>query len=622
MKSAPPAKAVPPMKAPPPQPSSGTPLQVQTEVSGSEYELVERRLGILTKIIERRSPAQDELQEIMKVPEVRAAIAMQHRGQRQEAMALLSKFKLDLEQKHNQSKARQDPRRRSQEEQPAPAAQPDVRQADPRRAEARPADPRQSEAQPAVAPPPADPRRTEPVPGAAAVPSKPPDPRRAASMPPAKVEAPVAVKRPLPEAGVADPRKARRAERADRAKAVKVQPKAAPAKNDAPVLIEDDEEEAEKEKAEEAKQKERVEKEVAVERQMLRGASSIGFSEAWLRQFMDQLPTKGADPNKPSAAVGRRVLSASGEQMVYVDEMSPSEVLLLLQLVFLLEERLRKSGGALDVTQRIPHTFGYLQVEPAIDVMLKRFFDELPHQCTTTGLRFASRDKLRRHHDALFRRRSINQQRTRGAEARGWMESIPEWVGNRDLVVGPALFRLGDAEDSKGTSGEAGAQTGRSGSGGENAESGDVGNPCEGEPRWLCPFDERRSICPISGEPFERTWSYALNDWAYTDVVAVEPGSDEHLEFPTDAKHPPRLSETAVLFKRSCFFNTPATKRLAALEECSSIHAPHMPDAAKQPGAEEKETPAPPAPPPPPVHPLDEELAKLMKSKRLPGPFF
>merc|ERR1719361_2200754 len=118
-----------------------------------------------------------------------------------------------------------------------------------------------------------------------------------------------------------------------------------------------------------------------------------------------------------------------------------------MQLIFLLEERVRSSGGGIDLTQRIPHTFSYLQVEPAIDVMLKRFFDELPFQCTTTGLRFGSREKLRKHHDALYRRRTLLQQRQRGAEARGWMESIPEWVGNRDLVVGPALFSIGGAGD-------------------------------------------------------------------------------------------------------------------------------------------------------------------------------
>merc|ERR1719210_755980 len=167
---------------------------------------------------------------------------------------------------------------------------------------------------------------------------------------------------------------------------------------------------------------------------------------------MEQMPTKTVPQEVQKLevpSVGRKVLGASGEQMVYVDELSPSETLLLLQLIFLLEERLRRTGGGIDLTQRIPHTFSYLQVEPAIDVMLKRFFDELPFQCTTTGLRFGSREKLRKHHDALYRRRQQQQQRQRGAEARGWMESIPEWVGNRDLVVGPALFRLGEAGDEK-----------------------------------------------------------------------------------------------------------------------------------------------------------------------------
>merc|ERR1719162_92629 len=66
-------------------------------------ELVERRLSILSKIIERRSPGHEELREIMEVPEVRKAITMQQKGQRQKAMALLSDFKQTLERKHKEA---------------------------------------------------------------------------------------------------------------------------------------------------------------------------------------------------------------------------------------------------------------------------------------------------------------------------------------------------------------------------------------------------------------------------------------------------------------------------------------------------------------------------------------
>merc|ERR1719210_1272921 len=199
---------------------------------------------------------------------------------------------------------------------------------------------------------------------------------------------------------------------------------------------------------------------------------------------MEQMPTKTVPQEVQKLevpSVGRKVLGASGEQMVYVDELSPSETLLLLQLIFLLEERLRRTGGGIDLTQRIPHTFSYLQVEPAIDVMLKRFFDELPFQCTTTGLRFASREKLRKHHDALYRRRTLLQQRQRGAEARGWMESIPEWVGNRDLVVGPALFRLGGAGEDALKMPEVQRVAYD-----DALESEDEN---DGQLRWICPLD-------------------------------------------------------------------------------------------------------------------------------------
>jgi len=199
--------------------------------------------------------------------------------------------------------------------------------------------------------------------------------------------------------------------------------------------------------------------------------------------------------------------------------------------------------------------------------MLKRFFDELPFQCTTTGLRFGSREKLRKHHDALYRRRTLLQQRQRGAEARGWMESIPEWVGNRDLVVGPALFRLGTAGEEAAPR----AQEAQRGLPEAQSEAEDEA----GESRWICPMDERRSVCPISGEAFPRVWSTSLNDWAFEDVVAVELGSEKPIVFPTGGPSGPHgLSETAVLYRKSCFFNTPPAKRLQSLEDCRSLHCP------------------------------------------------
>lgn len=76
----------------------------------ADNEVVARRLTILTKIIERKPPQPDELQEIMKVPEIRKAIAMQQKGQRHEATALLSQYKAELEKKHAELMAEKDPR--------------------------------------------------------------------------------------------------------------------------------------------------------------------------------------------------------------------------------------------------------------------------------------------------------------------------------------------------------------------------------------------------------------------------------------------------------------------------------------------------------------------------------
>eukprot|EP00427_Karlodinium_veneficum_P065646 CAMPEP_0169305892 /NCGR_PEP_ID=MMETSP1017-20121227/405_1 /TAXON_ID=342587 /ORGANISM="Karlodinium micrum, Strain CCMP2283" /LENGTH=488 /DNA_ID=CAMNT_0009398951 /DNA_START=278 /DNA_END=1740 /DNA_ORIENTATION=+ len=425
----------PPMKGPPPKPPMK--MEVSTEPPTArvsrevldrspleegltDEQVLERRLDILTKIIDRTGPSQEELREFMRLPELVEAMAMQRQGKKTEAMALLAAFKAELEKKVERNKLIGKSGVRPT----------DPRQLDPRQAD-KPADPR------AI-----DPRKpTEPV--------KPQDPRQKLL----ESKQAEASKRPA-DAQIADPRQ-------KQAKLLSQTPvQAVMAAAAGPICIDDDEDEKEPDVEEVAPGTDAPG--LAKARQILQGLPSLGFSEGWLRQFMEQMPVRGTSLSDAAAArkqapcIGRKVLSAEGDQMVYVDELSPNEVLLLLQLIFLLEERLRKGGGPgggagadLDLTQRIPHTFSYLQVEPAIDVMLKRFFDDLPYQCPTTGLRFGSREKLRRHNDGLFRRRALQQQRQRGAEARGWMETIPEWVGNRDLNVGPALFQLGGGAASE-----------------------------------------------------------------------------------------------------------------------------------------------------------------------------
>jgi len=587
------AGSAPPMKAPPPQKSQPTELPASAQGSPTATtsaaaqaaaetpEIVERRLGILTKIIERRNPGHEELQEIMKVPEIRRAIAMQQKGDRQKAMAVLSQFKQELERKHSefgpvgsaapaaaapvgessQTAARpKDPR---QMQDPKAA---DPRQADAKPQEAKPLDPRQQ-----------DPRQSQPKSADPGQAERPQDPRqRVSERASTGMQMPVGEQEP-PAGAVAGAKRAAESEAAT-APAKHARVPDASARPGAPLAgashaadaaaapstaeaagteaISDDEA---------ARANGGMSKSLVPARQILQGLPSIGFSEAWLRQFLEQMPTK-SQPKAPlleAPSVGRKVLGASGDQIVYVDETSPNEMLLLMQFIFLLEERLRRNGNGLDLTQRIPHTFSYLQVEPAVDVMLKRLFNELPFQCTTTGLRFASQEKLRKHHDALYKRKAQAQQLQRGAEARGWMESIPEWVGNRDLVFGAALFRVGEAGEEGQKVQEAQS---RPQAGGSDDEDGEAEPGCG---RWIVPLDERRSVCPISGEQLTRTWSPVFNDWAFTDAVAVEVGAPRPLRFPPGGPQGPHgLSETAVLMKKSCFFSTTQASRLQALDEC------------------------------------------------------
>ncbi|CAE7612224.1 unnamed protein product [Symbiodinium natans] len=389
------AQAAPPPPPPVAQaiPQAPAPAQ-QADVSSSlasmaleSDEVVERRLQILTKVIERKPAEAEELQEIMKVPEIRKAIAMQQKNQRQEAMALLSKFKQELERRHQEILSERDPRLRTEQKRS------DAK--DPRLQDKKPQDPRQA--------------------AEGKGPVRPADPRRQADAEASKATA-------------SEPAKKR----------VKVEGDA-----DVTTVVSDDEVE---------KIADDEDMPLVPTRQFLQGMPSLGFSEAWLRQFMSQMPRKGEARERRRQPVGRKILGAAGEQMVYVDAMSPGEMLLLMQFVFMLEEKLRSTGRSVDLAQRVSHSFSYLQVDLAVDVMLKWVFDGLPFQCGTTGLRFSTREKLRRQNESLKKRKELRQM---NSEARGWMDSIPDWVGNRDLVVGPALFRLGGAEVGKASAVEA-----------------------------------------------------------------------------------------------------------------------------------------------------------------------
>lgn len=532
-----------------------------------DEELVERRLTILTKIMERKNPSHSELQEIMKVPEITVAISMLKKGQRQEAMTLLSRFKKDLEKKRGA------PYRNNYVAAAVPAA--------PAAAPPAPVAAAGAAVPAAVAPPPPvssklppqrDPRLSQTSQVLPPQPQMPPvDPRRlsASGAPPQPqpppLGAPERERAPSSALPPSDPRQ--RGETEPSARPTSVPPASAMGasvmQNGMPMST------GALDHA--AKNGISAQHLVPQERKSQTKVPSVGFSEAWLKQFMEQMPNKAKGPNDPKLAapcVGRKVMGASGDQMVYVDELVPIEVLHLMQLIFLFEDRIRRGGGNVDLTQRIPHTFAYLQQDAPIDRMLRSFFDELPHQCTTTGVRFATREKMRKYHDTMYKRKSLAQQRARGAEARGWMESIPEWVGNRDLVVGPALFRL--SEGSEEAQQREAAQPGQDEDGSDGEDEEDA---------WVCPADPTRSVCPISGEAFATKWSYVLNDWVYTDVVAAEPDSNTPIRFPTrrgviePIESRARLTETTVLFKKSCFFNTELSKRLEALRDCRSVHA-------------------------------------------------
>mmetsp|Transcript_34599 Transcript_34599/g.79141 ORF Transcript_34599/g.79141 Transcript_34599/m.79141 type:complete len:582 (-) Transcript_34599:35-1780(-) len=523
---------------------------------------VTRRLKILDKIINRKEVKQDELKDIMKVPEVKEAIQLQAQQKRQQAMDLLAKYKQELKAKVALAEGKKnDPRLKASGPEPAVEMQESAHRIDADRV------PEQ-----AVAPQVADPRAA-----AKEVDPRPADPRQAVPAAPIKPQDPRHVQQvaPTPTAVQQDPRKAIEVPVVAPAQVVPPAPAAPmPAAPAVPCgqpmsgllhiptgLIEQEVPQMDLAYPQEQVEEETQLDEIMQQQTLLRGASSIGFSETWFRQYMEQLPSK-TEVAGGLPVVQRKVLGANGDQMVYVDGMAPSEVLLLLQFIFMLESGMRRTGISADVSRMAVTGFGHVKLH--VDTMVRRLFDELPYQCTTTGLRFSTREKLKKHTEAVFRRKQTQQTRQRGVgekgwtesiPVRGWLESIPEWVGNKDLIVGPALFRPGDMEAV-----------------GESARFADDADERLPEASMtdaerLCPADLRRAICPISGEPLRVEWSAAMNDWAFTDAVAAEADADKPLQFTAATD---KLSETTLVYKRSCFLHTTTSSRQQALRDCAS----------------------------------------------------
>ena len=76
------------------------------EVLLVETLLVEKRMAAVSRLLQGIAPSHDELLEIVRVPEVHTALAMQKRGEHKKAAALLSQCKRDLEHQHAALKAR------------------------------------------------------------------------------------------------------------------------------------------------------------------------------------------------------------------------------------------------------------------------------------------------------------------------------------------------------------------------------------------------------------------------------------------------------------------------------------------------------------------------------------
>jgi len=256
-------------------------------------------------------------------------------------------------------------------------------------------------------------------------------------------------------------------------------------------------------------------------------------------------PPKAARP----VAVPPKLLEVSAERDVYVDALHPTEVVLLLQFVFFMQQQLQAIMDS-GLSVRIPHTFSNLakMEDPVQSGVLRGFVDDYPCQCTTCGRRFSTRKRLRVHHDMHFQKTQLTKQltATRKPKPRGWYATAQTWTGVKGLVLGPKIFtsRAGDfaaEEDDVPWTMEA------------LADLGEV------------PLDQRKRVCAVCCEALKPKWRSERGIFVCVDAVAVVFDSNSPLTFGDDG--PTALPEEAFPFHRRCFLNTDVAARVKALEE-------------------------------------------------------
>ena len=284
------------------------------------------------------------------------------------------------------------------------------------------------------------------------------------------------------------------------------------------------------------------------------------FNVEWIQYFFQLMCSRipfFSDKKVLLSGASRTYVEESEDQRVFVDGLSSTEIVLLLNFMFDLESQLKDSSAKGSVIVPNKAWFIHSMGDPLDSGLLEAWYFSSQAQCATCALRFANRKLLTIHHDFHFHKYTVSQRRRRGLENnfRGWMETPQEFIGSKELAFGFDLYDKLDSALNDSSSLPFLTSIGLATSDASSSENSDmkdlnvsnlVRKAESHSARTVTttqllaqsllpdsvPVDEIMDRCMECGEPFEKQWIGEPVDMAvFRDALAVAVGGSTPLMF-------------------------------------------------------------------------------------------
>jgi hypothetical protein len=277
--------------------------------------------------------------------------------------------------------------------------------------------------------------------------------------------------------------------------------------------------------------------------------SSTEFNVEWIQYFFQLMCSRipfFSDKKLLVNGPARTYVEESEEQRIFVDGLSSSEIVLLLNFVFDLETHLKTSDAKNAVIVPNNAVFVSSMGDPLESGLLESRYFNHQAQCATCALRFANRKLLTIHHDYHYCKYTIMQRRKKGLDNnfRGWMESPQEFIASKELQFGFHLYdALSESMSGSGFLKSVGFVTeGLADSVMTEKKQMALSHEARTQTRTqqlstevlptACPVDEIKNRCIECGEQFDKVWIAEPVDMAvFVDTAAVPVGGAVPLQF-------------------------------------------------------------------------------------------